>query len=131
MLFASKDDEDKDTMVHLKMKSIKVQNTMEINDHSSKHLPLCLAEEKNLNCFGIIKGWENDDRINILGWTIPLSLAETLNICKTEVVVLKMSCVFYKTFFCLLKNLFNKKYIALVKIRRVYYAPNRHRSTDT
>ncbi len=40
---------------------------------SSKCLPLCSAEQRNSYRFGTTWGWENDDRIFIFGWTIPLS----------------------------------------------------------
>ncbi len=41
--------------------------------HSSKHLFLCSAEERNDYRFGITCGCVNDDKIFIFGWTIPLS----------------------------------------------------------
>ncbi len=62
--------------------------TMEVNGApkqlgyklSSKYLPLCSAEQRNSYRFGTTRGWVNDDRIFIFGWTIPLMhLADTLS----------------------------------------------------
>ncbi len=41
--------------------------------HSSEYLPLC-SEQTHSYRFGNTWGWVNDDRIFLLGWTIPLSL---------------------------------------------------------
>ncbi len=57
------------------------KNTMEVNGapellcfpHSSEYLPLCSAEQRHSYRFGTTWGWENDDRIFIFGWTIPLN----------------------------------------------------------
>jgi len=40
--------------------------------HSSKYLLLCSIEGGNSYRFGTTWGWENNDRIFIFGWTIPL-----------------------------------------------------------
>ncbi len=57
------------------------EHTIEVNSapellcfpHSSKYLPLCSAEQRHSYRFGTTWGWVNDDRINIFGWSIPLS----------------------------------------------------------
>ncbi len=41
----------------------------------SKYLPLCSTEQTHSNRIGTTWGGVNDDRIFILGWTVPLSSA--------------------------------------------------------
>lgn len=41
--------------------------------HSSDYLPLCTSQQKNVH-IGTTWGWQNDERIKIFGWTIPLGM---------------------------------------------------------
>ncbi len=61
--------------------------TMEVNgaqkqpDYklSSKYLPLCSAEQRHSYSFGTTRGWVNDERIFIFGWTISLRCGSLMN----------------------------------------------------
>ncbi len=61
--------------------------TMEVNGAqkqsgyklSSKYLPLCSTEQRHSYSFGTTRGWVNDDRIFIFGWTVPLRCGSLMN----------------------------------------------------
>ncbi len=68
-----------------------LSSQMSLNPQSSSKSLLCSAEESKSYRCGTTWGWENDNRIFISGWTIPLTRWQMLHKMYTSVSVLSIS----------------------------------------